>query len=51
MWKIIKARTRNEFYKKVEKYEERGYDLIPASYTMGGGSTNYFYTAIMRRQD
>lgn len=49
MWKIIKANSRKEFYRKVEKYEERGYRLIPQSYNVGGGSTNYFYTAIMQK--
>lgn len=31
-WKVISASGRDDFYKKVEKYENRGYVLLPESF-------------------
>lgn len=38
-WRIVSGSYRDEFYKKVEKYERRGYILHPESFnqTMGKG--------------
>ena len=31
-WKIVSGSTTTEFYEQVEKYERRGYKLIPESF-------------------
>lgn len=42
-WRIIHTRGEQDFYKKIEKYELKGYILHPESFTFNGwGDRGYF---------
>ena len=46
-WIIISGFTTKEFYEQVEKYERKGYDLIPESFYVYEKTTFY---ALMKKK-
>ncbi len=48
-WRIIDAVSRHEFYRKVEKYENKGYKLLPESFAVNTRSNFHHYHALMAK--
>lgn len=47
-WKIVSGSTTTEFYEQVEKYERRGYKLIPESFRVYDKTVFYI---LMKRKE
>ncbi|MCC7559965.1 MAG: hypothetical protein KO318_05995 [Methanobacterium sp.] len=48
-WHVVKSNSRKDFLKEIAKNQSIGYVLVPESYTIGGGSTQRIYSALMKK--
>ena len=48
-WHVVKSNSRKDFLKEIAKNQSIGYVLVPESYTIGGGSTQRIYYALMKK--
>lgn len=47
-WRVVSATNRKEFYQKIEKYENMGYELLPESFNRG--SSRHMH-CLMKKKD